>query len=232
MNNIYFWLLSLGHFLVDFYGNFLPALLPVMVKSLDINMALSGLIITSASMAAHLMQVPAGYVFDQRPVRFWLPITILVSGIFICTAGLMPSYALFLLFPVISGLGTGFYHPAASAYTYNLADTNRGFRVSIFASFGSLGFAIAPMVAGFFLHYGDRMALLWLIIPGILLAAVVGFTNLNHLHPARQNAQTAGKSGLREISTNFLLLALVMTLRAWGLLAIANFPPFLLENWG
>jgi len=232
LSNIYFWLLSLGHFLVDFYGNFLPALLPLMVKRLDISMAMVGVIITATSLSANLLQVPAGYLFDRRPIRIWLPAAVIVSAVFICLAGLMPNYALFLLFPVLSGLGTAFYHPAGSSYAYNLSEHNRGFMVSIFASLGSLGFALAPMVAGFFLHYGDTSSLLWLVIPGVILSASFATIDFSRVIPVHQKDKAANTSGRTAINSQFLVLAVVMTLRAWGLLAIANYLPFYLETRG
>ncbi|MGE5454329.1 MAG: MFS transporter [Methylocystaceae bacterium] len=232
MSNAYFWLLTLGHFLVDFYGNFLPALLPLMVKRLDISLTMAGLVITATSLAANLLQVPAGFVFDRHPTRAWLPGAVIVSGLFICLAGIMPNYALFLLFPVLSGLGIGLYHPASSSYAYSLSVKNRGFMVSIFASFGSLGFALGPMVAGFFLHYGETTALLWLAIPGLILAAALATVDFNRFIPRRQPGPSNGPSAPLKVSSGFLVLAAVMTLRAWGLMAIANYLPFLLETRG
>lgn len=232
MGNIYFWLLALGHFMVDFYGNFLPALLPIMVKRLDISMALAGVIITFSSLAANLIQVPAGYLFDRHPLRLWLPVTVLASGVFICLAGLMPSYWLLLLFPVLAGLGIGLYHPAGSTYAYSLSRRNRGFMVSIFASLGSLGFALAPMVAGIFLNYGGTTALLWLTLPGVLLAGALATVDFNRLHLIKASRQTQSENKHLTFNTGFLVLALVMTLRAWGLMAIANYLPFLLETRG
>ncbi|MGE5381768.1 MAG: MFS transporter [Methylocystaceae bacterium] len=232
MNNLYFWLLTLGHFLVDFYGNFLPALLPVMAKKLDISMVMAGFVITATSLAANLVQVPAGYLFDRHPWRFWLPVTVLISATFVCVSGFMPSYLLFLLCPVLSGLGIGLYHPAGSSYAYSLAENNRGFMVSVFASFGSLGFALAPMVAGFVLHHGDLPALLWLVIPGLILAAgfhSIDFNQVAAIQPQNEHPRPTGKAML---SSGLLLLMLVMTLRAWGIMAITTYLPFLLETRG
>ncbi len=159
-----FLLLGGAHFITDFYLNFVPALLPVMVRRLDISLALAGLVVAGSQITANFLQPIFGYIFDSRPSLRWLTLSLAVSGCFMCASGSVSSYFLFLLFPMIAGVGNGMFHPVGSTLTYHLDPDNRGTLMSLFASIGALGFALGPAVAAFFLARWDARTLFILLI--------------------------------------------------------------------
>lgn len=231
MNSMLFWLLAAGHLATDFYANFLPALLPVMVDNLHISLASAGFVITATSVTANLFQPFIGYIFDRRPSRVWLVAALLLSSIFMCLAGSMPSYALFLLFPVLSGLGNGIFHPAGSAYTYLISEDKKGFLISVFASLGFLGFAVAPMIAAYVIDIKGLGALVYLMIPGLLLAAAFVFINFNERLAVANDNREEG-TGQVVFTKAFIVLTLIMILRAWGNMVFSNYLPLFMKGRG
>ncbi|MGI6488747.1 MAG: MFS transporter [Syntrophomonadaceae bacterium] len=224
-----FLLLGGAHFITDFYLNFVPALLPVMVRRLDISLALAGLVVAGSQITANFLQPIFGYIFDSRPSLRWLTLSLAVSGCFMCASGSVSSYFLFLLFPMIAGVGNGMFHPVGSTLTYHLDPDNRGTLMSLFASIGALGFALGPAVAAFFLARWDARTLFILLIPAVLI--IFGLKRIELPSVSRKSVVTEGKRW-PTISRVMGLLIAVMALRAWGHMAFGNYLVFYLEASG
>ena len=78
-------LLSAGHFLNDFYCNFLPILLPVIIPQLGLSLTLSGLLIMVMSITSNLLQPVFGYIMDKHDWRRLLVPVLPFGAICICT---------------------------------------------------------------------------------------------------------------------------------------------------
>ena len=68
-------LLACGHLTNDFYCNFLPVLLPIIMPKLDLSLTLSGLLVMVMSIASNMMQPVFGYLKGKAtaslPFHFW-----------------------------------------------------------------------------------------------------------------------------------------------------------------
>ena len=58
-------LLSSGHLLNDFYCNFLPILLPIIMPRLGLSLTLSGLLVMVMSISSNMLQPVFGYFMDK-----------------------------------------------------------------------------------------------------------------------------------------------------------------------
>ncbi|WP_443872633.1 MFS transporter, partial [Mitsuokella multacida] len=97
------WLLSTGHFLNDFYCNFLPILLPIIMPKLGISLTVSGLLVMVLSITSNMMQPVFGYVMDRHNLsRILIPV-IPFGAICICSIGLISTK--FMLFVIIAFTG-------------------------------------------------------------------------------------------------------------------------------
>ena len=72
-------LLAGGHLMNDFYCNFLPVLLPIIMPKLDLSLTLSGLLVMVMSIASNMMQPVFGYLMDRHRMS-WLLVPVLPFG--------------------------------------------------------------------------------------------------------------------------------------------------------
>jgi FSR family fosmidomycin resistance protein-like MFS transporter len=139
-------LLSLGHLVVDLYPPFLAALLPLLIERLGLSLTLAGLLASILMVSSSLSQPLFGILSDKTGGRKFLFAGPVMAAIGMSFMGLLPNYALLLLFLVIGGLGVSCYHPQAAALAGHLSGPRKGLGVSLFMVGGNVGFAIGPMV--------------------------------------------------------------------------------------
>lgn len=224
-------LLTSGHFFSDFYGTFLPALLPFILSNMHLSLAAGGLLVMFHSIAANLLQPICGYYVDKSGFSWIILFSVPLSAIFICLSGLVSNYFVLVLFLVISGLGVAIYHPIASSLVNAITtDKNGGLWMSIFIGGGNFGFAIAPAIVTFLLvHYGYA-SLLWLILPSFLLTSLLYFSRVYKLNVVPKTISTDTIKWYQ--SHTLLKLNSVMALRAWTQVAISTFLPILISSKG
>ena len=64
--------LSMGHFAADFYNNFLPVLLPLIMVKLDMSLTMCGVLVMVLAFMASTIQPFVGYVVDRHDCGSWL----------------------------------------------------------------------------------------------------------------------------------------------------------------
>jgi len=230
-------LLGAGHFFSDFYANFLPALLPLVMTKLEMSLTLSGMLVMAYSVISSMLQPLAGYLIDKYGYAWLILVTTPVSAVFICLAGLANSkFALFLLVG-LAGLGASIFHPlAASLMGKVVTAETKGTAMSVFIFGGNAGFALAPAIILYCLNAGGTASLIWLIIPGLI---VTGASYLAGLHkvdisPAAKHSQAeVGQQGeCWYKSRGLILLNCVNALRSWMQVALPTFLPVALAGAG
>jgi len=228
----YVWLLTAGHFLSDFYVSFLPALLPVVMASLGLSLTASGLLVMINSFTA-ILQPLFGYYIDKHGYTWLVLLTMPLSALFICLAGLAPTFGTLFICILMAGLGGSLFHPLASSLMGKITTTgNKGLSMSIFIGGGNIGVAIAPAVVIFFILTFGVTSLLWLILPALFLTLVYYFYGVHRIPlsapPLAENSSTAGPAWYK--STNLLTLNIVMGLRSWPQVALPTFLPLWLAQ--
>lgn len=230
-------LLSAGHFFSDFYANFLPALLPVIVVKLGLSLTLSGMLVMAYSVIASVLQPISGYIIDKRGYAWLILITTPVSAVFICLAGLADSKIALFLCVGLAGLGSSVFHPlAASLMARVVTDKTRGTAMSVFVFGGSAGFAAAPAVIMYMLSTGGTASLLWLIIPGLIVTGACYRCGLHKIKLSRavtgDHDQASTQMTAWYKSRGLILLNVVTALRSWMLVALPTFLPLVLIRAG
>lgn len=139
--------LMLAHGVNDFYGNLLPALLPLLKVKFELSLALVGFASTVFTVSSSVTQLLFGWLGDRfSRINFavWGPT---LTGTFMALAALAPNYGLLLLLLILAALGTAMFHPQATAIAGSLSTHRRGLAISLFIAGGSLGFSLSPTVA-------------------------------------------------------------------------------------
>src|SRR5436189_450500 len=139
--------LSSGHLATDFANGALPALLPFFVDKFDLSYTLAAAAMLASAVSSSIVQPLFGLWSDKRGALWLLPAGVAGAGIGIAGAAASPSYALVLLFVVVSGLGVAAYHPEGSKFAAYASGLRRASGMSLFSIGGNLGFALGPTVA-------------------------------------------------------------------------------------
>jgi MFS transporter, FSR family, fosmidomycin resistance protein len=226
-------LLTTGHFLSDFYNNFLPGLLPVVMASLGLSLTVSGLLVMVYAFTSSILQPIFGYYVDKSGCTWLLLVTIPMSAIFICISSLAPSPALLFLFIALAGLGSSLFHPLGSSLLGKITPVHqKGLAMAIFIGGGNIGVAIAPAVVIYsVVHYGVY-SLIWMILPAIAITAGYYYYGTHRIALAT-TTRTSGPAGPAWYkSSNILKLNVVMGLRSWSQVAIPTFLPIWVVQQG
>lgn len=228
------WLLSTGHFLNDFYCNFLPILLPIIMPKLGISLTVSGLLVMVLSITSNIMQPVFGYVMDRRNLsRILIPV-IPFGAICICSIGLISTK--FMLFVIIAftGLSVSAFHPLGSTLVAKTAPSERqGRSMSYYIAGGNLGYALAPIIVIAFLDRFSMTELPWLMVPGFLFAFICLKSGLTDFSTVAEQAK--GKVfHLHEVFHNAAILRLniAMGLRCCTHVSMSTLLPLLLVSHG
>ena len=229
--SLYLWLLTTGHFFSDFYVSFLPALLPVVMASLGLSLTAGGILVMINSFTA-ILQPLFGYYIDKYGYTWLVLLTMPISAVFICFAGLAPTFGALFLCILMAGLGGSLFHPLGSSLMGKITTAERkGLSMSIFIGGGNIGVAIAPAVVIFLILTFGVASLLWLIVPSLLMTAAYYYYGLHRIplsSPVVKFSPISGPAWYK--SANLLKLNVVMGLRSWPQVALPTFLPLWLAQ--
>lgn len=170
--------LAAGHGAVDFYIPIIPAILPMLLPIFAgqgiTSYAMAGFLVTAVTIVMACMQPVAGWIQDRGGWTLGASWCILMSACAIGCFSFVQNYWLLLTLAIITGLGNALFHPNAYQQIYEFSlPSNRGSLLSLFSIGGSFGYGAAPLVAGTLLVLAGLPGLIYLIIPGIIVAAII-----------------------------------------------------------
>jgi FSR family fosmidomycin resistance protein-like MFS transporter len=144
--------------------------------------------------------------------------------------GTIISYPFIILSVVICGLGIASYHPEGFKTAYFFTGDKRASGMAIFSVGGNLGIALGPIVAITLVTHFGLPGTLWMILPGILIAAILLF-NMSTLSDPVASAHKESSKGARTPLSSmqkkaFLILIAIATIRAWAQFGLASYIPF------
>ena len=225
-------LACLSHTIVDGSQNILPVVFPLLVDRLHLSYGQVGMAAALLNVSSSVIQPGFGWISDRRPTRWFMPVGIAWTGLFLSVVGLVPSYPTLLLVLLLAGLGTAAFHPIASIAVAHASGNRRGFGMSFFSAGGNLGFAIGPVMAAWLMTWLGLPGTLLVILPSLLMAAA--------MHVWRgEFASSARADGTREHQARGPIpwgllsrLCAIITLRSWAYSGLVVFIPLLLHERG
>ncbi|MBM7604959.1 MFS family permease [Metabacillus crassostreae] len=128
--NILF-IIGFCHLLNDSIQSVIPAMFPILEKSMGLTFTQLGLIGFSLNMVSSVMQPVVGLYTDKRPIPYALPIGLTSSMIGVLGLAFAPSFITILLSVIFIGLGSAIFHPEGSRVAYLAAGNRRGLAQSI-----------------------------------------------------------------------------------------------------
>lgn len=228
-------LLCAGHAINDFYQNFLPVLIPILIDKFGISLTMSGMLVMANSIAANIMQPFFGYTFDKHNASWVLLISIPLCGLTICSMEYASSEITMFAIAVLLGLTVSSFHPLGSSLIKQIvSEKNLGKAMSYYVAGGNVGFAFAPVVVVTFMEIFGYENLIFMAIPAVLLGWKMWQSRL-HTIPSAQRAAVSGRApSISDVlkQGNVLRLNFAMGLRCWTLTVVAVFLPLLMQTSG
>lgn len=226
------------HLLNDSLQAVIPAMFPILEKSMALSYTQLGLIAFSLNVTSSIMQPVVGWYADKKARPYALPLGLCFTFIGMLGLAIAPSFGAILLAAVLIGLGSAVFHPEGSRVVYLAASVNqRGFAQSIFQVGGNAGQSLAPLITALVLVPLGQFGAIWFSLIAALAVGVLYYIarwyagRLKEQTTIRQNP--AGIPASRPIPrqviifTMFLLVFLVFS-RSWYSAAITNYYAFFL----
>lgn len=235
--------ISSGHFINDTLQAVVPAMFPIVEKSLGLTYTQIGWIAFVLNMTSSLLQPVFGYYADVKSRPFLLPLGMLSSLIGLVGFALSNNFIFLLLSVLFIGFGSAIFHPEGSRVAYLAAGSKRGLAQSIYQVGGNTGQSLAPLITAFiFVPLGQKGALLFTFAAGI---GIIVLFRVSQWYKRRLDVENdrIKKSGnqtakIKKVIHKKIKLAMVLVVflvfaRSWYGAGISNFYQFyLIEDYG
>ena len=232
MFNLYLWLLSLGHLIVDLTQGILPIITPLLAQSLELNYFQVGTIALAFTVSSAIVQPVFGVLSDRYSMPWLMPLGLFLSGLGLALTGIVNSYGLLLVVVFLSGIGVAGYHPEGSKLAHYVSvEGKAGSSMAVFSVGGNVGFALGPMLALFVLSFAGLNSIHWVMVPGVLGALIFLYLmprfkkilaekTLQKKKDVKQSVSSSNKVG------SLILLLLYVITRSWIHAGLIYFIPF------
>jgi MFS transporter, FSR family, fosmidomycin resistance protein len=226
-------IIGLCHMLNDAIQAVVPAMFPILEKSMGLTFTQLGIIAFSLNMVSSVMQPVVGMFTDKKPMPYALPVGLTFTLFGVLGLGFAPSFGMVVLSVLFIGLGSAVFHPEGSRVAYMAAGNRRGLAQSIYQVGGNTGQAFAPLITALILVPLGQIGASWFSIVAalavILLIYIANWYNQRLLiAPIRKKQSSAGhQTGVsKEVKRALILILLLIFARSWYISGMTNFYAF------
>jgi MFS family permease len=224
------------HLLNDAIQAVVPAMFPILEKSMGLSYTQLGIIAFSLNMVSSVMQPMVGYITDKKPMPYALPIGLTFTLVGILGLGFASTLGLIVLSVLFIGLGSAVFHPEGSRVAYMAAGNRRGLAQSIYQVGGNTGQALAPLITALILVPLGQIGASWFTIVAalavILLIYIANWYSKSLI--ASKNtiknksiSSNGKKEGItKEVKYTLALILILIFARTWYSSGITNFYTF------
>ena len=232
MRKLIIGLVCLSHTIVDASQNILPVVLPLLVDRFQLSYGQVGVAAALLNISSSLIQPAFGWVSDRRPTRWFMPVGIAWTALFMSAIGLVTGYPMLLLVIVLTGLGTAAFHPIGSIAVALASGNQRGLGMSFFSAGGNLGFAIGPVMGAWLMTRFGLPGTVAVFVPGLLMAAAMYVYRDSFAPTGRSSVESRPRASGPIPWGRLAKLCALITLRSWGYSGLVAFIPLLLHEEG
>lgn len=228
--------LTAGHFIIHWFQQCYPVLLPALKSGLNLNNVQVGALTSAQQLVVGLGQLPLGMVADALVRRRGeiLALSLVSMGGAFFFMGL-PLFAWALLGSALIGLGTALWHPTAAASLSNRFPERRATALSIHGTGATVSDTITPLCVGILLaNLSWQTAAQLQLFPGLLFAfllwrALAGAFSDGAAPPRRVTAQFRDVAAVLK-NPAFLGLSISTGLLSMSRLIVLTFLPIYLQE--
>lgn len=228
-------IIGLCHLLNDAIQSVVPAMFPILEKSMGLTFTQLGIIAFSLNMVSSVMQPVVGIFTDKRPMPYALPIGLTFTLFGILGLGFATSFGMIVLSVIFIGLGSAVFHPEGSRVAHMAAGSRRGLAQSIYQVGGNTGQALAPLITALILVPLGQIGASWFTFVAalavILLVYIASWYNqrlaASSHSTKRKKAITTNSNGLtKDVKKSLGLILLLIFARSWYISGMTNFYAF------
>jgi FSR family fosmidomycin resistance protein-like MFS transporter len=232
--------ISIGHLLNDSMQAVVPAVFPILEKSMNLSYMQVGWIAFALNMTSSIMQPVFGFYSDKKPSPYLLPFGMFSSLLGMIGLAFAPNFYLVLLSVLFIGLGSAVFHPEGARVAYMAAGAKRGLAQAIYQVGGNTGNALAPIFTVLvFVPFGQVGAVSFtsLAAIGIILLSYVSAWYKRELAAGAVRVKKKVVQGAANVNAQIkfaiVLLIFLVFARSWYSAGISNFYQFfLMEHYG
>ncbi|MCM3719282.1 MFS transporter [Fictibacillus phosphorivorans] len=234
--------ISFVHLLNDSMQAVIPAIFPILEKSMGLTFTQLGWIAFTLNITSSVMQPVVGWYTDKSTSPYLLPFGMMASLIGMLGIAFADSFYLIIISVIGIGLGSAVFHPEGSRVAYMAAGNQRGLAQSIYQVGGNTGTSLAPvMTALVFVPLGQFGAVWFTSLAAIaifVLFYVSGWYSRQLVHFPRVKKQTGEKKAIdkkrkKQVIMAMALLVFLVFGRSWYFSGIGNYYQFyLIQDYG
>lgn len=160
--------LSITHLLNDTLQSLIPAMYPILAKSLTLDFTQIGLITLTFQMSASILQPLVGMYTDKKPQPFSLAIGMSFTLLGLISLSMAHSFPMVLVSVALVGIGSAIFHPEASRLAYMAAGGRHGMAQSLFQVGGNAGSSLGPLLAAAIIVPLGQFHVIWFSLAALL----------------------------------------------------------------
>ncbi|MED1104460.1 MFS transporter [Bacillus paramycoides] len=234
--------ISFGHFLNDSMQAVVPALFPILEKTMNLSYMQVGWIAFALNMTSSIMQPVFGMYSDKKPSPFLLPLGMFSSMFGMIGLAFASNFIIVIISVLFIGLGSAVFHPEGARVAYMAAGTKRGLAQAIYQVGGNTGNSLAPIfTALIFVPLGQIGSLGFTAFAAVGIVLLIFVSNwyknelMNGAVRRKKRAALEAENAIVSTHIKFVILLLVFLtfVRSWYGAGIGNFYQFyLIEHYG
>ena len=224
--------LAFGHFTVDMYAGLLPMMYPLLAGKFALDLKTVGLVSLAYGVGSSLSQPLFGYLADRFGTRY-IGLALSWTAITFALLGFVPSFGALVGLAALSGIGSGAYHPlGALNASAVISDQRRNTAMSIYTTGGTFGVASGPLVGVLVLGAMGLRGTIFMLIPGLLAAAVL-LVEMRAISARMRSSRANAHDLPPPVALGPISIVVgVMMLRAWTTFGLQAFIPLWYSSLG
>jgi MFS transporter, FSR family, fosmidomycin resistance protein len=228
-------IIGLVHLLNDSIQSVIPAMFPILEKSMGLSFTQLGMIGFSLNIVSSVLQPVIGMATDKKPMPYALPLGLTSTMFGVLGLAFAPSFEFVILSVLFIGLGSAVFHPEGSRVAYMAAGPRRGLAQSIYQVGGNSGQALAPLITALILVPLGQIGAAWFTLVAAIAVALLVYIaswytkKLDFKKLASKAKQTSNKinKGIsKDIKVALVLILFLIFARSWYISGMTNFYAF------
>lgn len=228
-------IIGLVHLLNDSIQAVIPAMFPILEKSMGLSFTQLGMIAFSLNIVSSILQPVIGMATDKKPRPFALPLGLTSTMFGVLGLAFASSFELVILSVLFIGLGSAVFHPEGSRVAYMAAGSRRGLAQSIYQVGGNSGQALAPLITALILVPLGQFGAIWFTFVAAIAVALLVYIatwytrklNFEKIAARTRQATTKINKGIsKNVKMALILILFLIFARSWYISGMTNFYAF------
>lgn len=191
-NQLYQYVLSLGHLCSDINQSILSAVLPFLIAAYHYDYTTAAMLVTVSNVFGSIVQPFFGSIADKYNKPYIISIGVLLAGGGMALTGFISNFYGLCVAVIISGIGVAMFHPQAAKLVSLSSDkTKQGHGISIFSFGGKIGSTLGPVLTSLaIVTFGIKGTIIFLI-PAIIFGLISMFVlkNFDNLETVKKETE-------------------------------------------